>query len=69
MAMKRLGSTGVKYLDLVLVVFIVTAFVFASPFHILWMTDETPWYVPYLLWLGVIAVTAIIQTWRGRHEL
>jgi hypothetical protein len=67
--MMRSGSAGVKYLDLVLVAFIVTAFVFASPFHVLWMSDESPWYVPYLLWLGVIAVTAIIGIWRGRHDL
>ena len=65
----RSGSGDIKYLDLVLVAFIVTVFVFASPLHVLWMTAETPWYVPYLLWLGVIAVTAIVQIRRGRHDL
>ena len=58
-----------KFLNLVLVAFIVAAFVFASPFHLLWMTPETPWYVPYLIWLAVIVMTAIVQRWRGRHEL
>ena len=65
----RLGSGGVKYLDLVLVAFIVTTFVFASPFHMVWMSPGTPWYVPYLLWLGVIVATALIQIWRGRHDV
>ena len=59
----------VKYLDLVLVAFIVAVFVFASPFHLVWMTPETPWYVPYLLWLCVIVIPAVVQHWRGRHEL
>ena len=65
----RSGSGRFKYLDLVLVAFIVTAFVFASPLHSIWMRPGTPWYVPYLLWLGAIAATALIQYWRGRHDL
>jgi len=65
----RSRSGGIKYLDLVLVAFIVAAFVFASPFHMFWMRSETPWYVPYLLWFGVIVVTACVQYWRGRDEL
>lgn len=65
----RSSSGGVKFLDLVLVAFIVAVLVFASPFHTLWMKSDTPWYVPYLLWLGVIVVTACIQYVRGRHEL
>lgn len=65
----RSNSGGAKYLDLVLVVFIASLFVFASPFHAYWMTADAPWYAPYLIWLGVIVITAIIQYRRGRHEL
>ncbi|NCF81262.1 MAG: hypothetical protein GWP74_06570 [Proteobacteria bacterium] len=52
-----------------MVTFIVAVFVFASPFHLLWMTPKTPWYLPYLIWLGVIVMTGIVQYWRGRNEL
>ena len=62
-------SGNVKFLDLVLVAFVIAVFVFASPFYLLWMVPETPWYVPYLIWLCVIVLTGIVQLWRDRHEL
>jgi hypothetical protein len=62
-------SDNGKFLNLVLVTFIVAVFVFASPFYLWWMSPTTPWYVPYLIWLAVIVVTAVVQLWRGRHEL
>ena len=65
----RAPSGNVKFLDLVLVTFVAAVFVFASPFYLLWMAPGTPWYVPYLIWFGVIVVTGVIQHWRGRHEL
>jgi hypothetical protein len=65
----RVQFDNVKFLDLVLVAFVVAVFVFASPFYLLWMVPDTPWYVPYLIWLCVIIVTGIVQHWRNRHEL
>jgi hypothetical protein len=65
----RAPSGSLKFLDLVLVAFVVAVFLFASPFHLLWMAPETPWYVPYLIWFGVIVVTGIIQQLRDHHEL
>ena len=65
----RPASDNGKYLNLVLVAFLVAVFVFASPFYLLWMTPDTPWYVPYLIWLAVIVMTGVVQLWRGRHEL
>jgi O-antigen/teichoic acid export membrane protein len=65
----RARSDNVKFLDLVLVAFVVAVFVFASPFYLLWMAPDTPWYVPYLIWLCVIVMTGVVQRWRDRHEL
>ena len=62
-------SDNRKYLNLVLVAFLVAAFVFASPIHVLWTAPGTPWYVPYLIWLAVIVMTGVVQRWRGRDEL
>lgn len=66
-----MGPAGdnAKSLDVVLAAFIVAVFLFASPIHMLWMSPGTPWYVPYLIWLGVIVMTGVLQHWRGRHEL
>jgi hypothetical protein len=65
----RLGADSGKFLNIVLVAFIIALFLFASPFYLLWMSPGMPWYVPYLIWLAVIVMTALIQLWRGRHEL
>lgn len=65
----RPGADNGKTQNLVVVTFIVAVFVFASPFHLLWMTPKTPWYLPYLIWLGVIVMTGIVQYWRRRNEL
>ena len=65
----RARPQSVKFLDLVLVAFVVAVFVFASPFYLLWMAPETPWYVPYLIWLCAIVATGVVQHWRDRHEL
>ena len=65
----RRPSDNARYLNLVMVSFLVGVFVFASPFHRLWMTPETPWYVPYLIWLAVIVMTGVVQLARGRDEL
>ncbi len=39
---------------------------FASPILYLWAQDDSPWYLPYLLWLTVIACTAWVQSDRPR---
>lgn len=58
-----------KFLNVVLVTFMIAAFLFASPFYLFWMSPGTPWYVPYVIWLAVIVMTGIVQHWRSRHEL
>jgi H+/Cl- antiporter ClcA len=56
-------------LNAVLIAFFVAVFVLASPFHLLWTSTTTPWYVPYLVWLGIIAAAFGVQRWRTRHDL
>lgn len=63
------GADSGKFLNVVLVTFIIAVFLFASPFFMLWMSPGSPWYVPYLIWLAVIIMTGIVQHWRGRHGL
>jgi hypothetical protein len=44
--------------------FLFALFVLVSPFLLFWVTDRTPWYVPYLVWLGLIVLAA----WANRGE-
>jgi len=35
-------------------------FIFASPFTLWWGRSEAGWYIPYLLWLVIIVLGAIV---------
>jgi len=58
-----------KYLDTVVVGAVCAAFIFLSPFLFVWSLPGAPWYLPYLLWLVVIFLTALAQRLRHQHEL
>ena len=41
---------------------------FASPFTESWSGFRPPWYVPYLLWLGLIGATALLAGSPGDDD-
>lgn len=47
-----------------LFVFAVAALLFGSPMRLLWLREEGPWYQPFAVWLGVIALGA----WAARRS-
>ena len=58
-----------RYLDAVMIVFLLAALLFVSPVIYLWTARISPWYTPYLLWLAVIIVAALAARLRSRDEL
>lgn len=40
---------------------------FASPLVTWWSGPDSPWYLPYLLWLAIIALGLLVQ-WHRRRE-
>ncbi len=58
-----------RYLDAVLVAFLIATALFVPPFVLVWTASSSPWYVPYLLWLGVIGLTLLVDRLRNRHGL
>ena len=58
-----------RRLDRVVLLF-VFALLFFTPTFILWWTMiGSPWYLPYLIWLGLIILAAWLQQRRGHHDL
>lgn len=55
-------------LDSSVLLFLLGLFLFFSPFAFWWAAMATVWYVPYLLWLGFIALIAWIAG-RRRHDV
>jgi hypothetical protein len=41
-----------------------SAFLLASPLRNLWAADNRPWYLPFIVWLAVIAAPVLLQRWR-----
>ena len=47
-------------------------FLFGSPLILLWASDRNPWFLPYLLWLLLILIGALLSRhYRHyrRHDL
>jgi len=40
------------------------AFVLASPLRYLWAGEHSPWYLPFLLWLGLIVLARLFARRR-----
>lgn len=55
-----------KYLDRVLLLFLLALLLFASPVLTWWSAPGRAWYLPYLLWTIVIALGWWLQRGRDR---
>ena len=51
--------------DKVILLFAFALFLLVSPLLVWWASDDSPWYLPYLLWLVIIVLAAWLQ--RGKR--
>lgn len=60
-----------RQLDRVGFLFLLALFLLASPAVEWWAADGNPWYLPYLIWLGLIAAMYGLQRRQrqDRHDL
>jgi hypothetical protein len=58
-----------KHLDRVVLLFLFALFLLISPLLRWWAADDSPWYLPYLLWLLIIGLTFWLQRRRKHHDL
>lgn len=63
------GSDGNRHLDSVVLLFLFALFLLISPFTTWWAADDSPWYLPYLIWLGLILLIVRTQSRRHPHDL
>jgi hypothetical protein len=66
--MQRPPDSG-KYVDGVVIIFLLAVFIFLPPVFHSWATPGTRWYLAYGVWLGIIVLVALIQWMRQRREL
>ncbi len=55
--MAKRSETGGS-VDRVILLFLFALLLLASPLVAVWAADDSPWYLPYLLW-GVIIILAV----------
>ena len=53
----------------VILLLVVALFLFATPVIYAWAQDDSPWYLAYVLWFGVIAWIAWGQYRARRHDV
>lgn len=57
-----------RSLDSPVLLFLFGLFLFFSPFTFWWATIASVWYLPYVFWLGFIALIAWVAG-RGPHDV
>lgn len=50
-------------------VFLFGLMMYATPFLTWWAVEDSPWYLPYLIWLVIIVLVAIAQLRRGADDI
>ena len=57
-----------KFRDRIILLFVAGVFMLCSPLRFFWGADGNPWYIPYLIWLILIALTWALYRWLKQHE-
>jgi hypothetical protein len=62
----RFSPDSRRGLDAVVLLFLLGVFLFLSPFTFWWAANAGVWYLPYLLWFGLIVLIAWVV--HGGHD-
>ena len=56
-----LFSSDLRPTEITIVVVLFSALVLLPPLLGLWFAGDKPWYMPYLIWLGIILLSYYLQ--------
>ena len=54
-------STDARPSEISIVVLLIASLVLMPPLFTLWISVDLPWYLPYLVWFGIILLSAWLQ--------
>lgn len=54
-------SSDVRPTEITIVVVLISLLVLLPPLFTLWIDVDLPWYLPYLVWFGIILLSAWLQ--------
>ena len=54
-------SSDVRPTEITIIVVLISLLVLLPPLFTLWIDVDLPWYLPYLVWFGIILLSAWLQ--------
>ncbi|MDH3634665.1 MAG: hypothetical protein OES20_08155 [Gammaproteobacteria bacterium] len=54
-------SSDVRPTEITVIVVLISLLVLLPPLFTLWIDVDLPWYLPYLVWFGIILLSAWLQ--------
>ncbi len=64
-----LFSSELRPTEITIVVSLISLLVLLPPLINLWFDTTSPWYLPYLVWSGIIALTYWLQYLLRKHAV
>lgn len=56
-----LFSSDLRPTEITIVVLLISSLVLLPPLLDLWFSIDSPWYLPYLIWFGIIVLSYYLQ--------
>ena len=56
-----LSSSDLRPTEITIVVLLIASLVLLPPLLGLWFSVDSPWYLPYLIWFGIIMLSYYLQ--------
>ena len=64
-----LFSSELRPTEITVVVVLIVLLVLLPPMSSLWLGSHAPWYLPYLVWLGIILLAYWLQRLLRKHAV
>ena len=62
-------SADIRPTEITIVVLLISLLVLLPPLFTLWIAIDSPWYLPYLVWFGIILLSFWLQRLLRKHAV
>ena len=64
-----LFSSDLRPTEITIVVVLISLLVFLPPLLTLWVSNNSPWFMPYIVWFGVILLIFFLQRLLSKNAI